>query len=105
MLKLKLKLKYLASISPPSAVYACIKIMHRGKRTWMTKQKSKGPETDRLCWHAQTPRRPIAAAYGLVNWKGLHICFLLGTGRILHASEQYFFLILLGTKLLFLENQ
>ena len=30
----------------------------------MTKQKSRGPETDRWCQHAQTPRKRNVAAYG-----------------------------------------
>ena len=40
------------------------KIMRRLKRTWMTKRKSRGPETNRSCRHAQTPRRRNVAAYG-----------------------------------------
>ena len=39
------------------------KIMRGLKRTCMSKQKSWGLETDRLCWHAQTPRRRNVAAY------------------------------------------
>ena len=30
----------------------------------MTEQKSRGPETDRWCRHAQTPRKRNVAAYG-----------------------------------------
>ena len=38
--------------------------MHGRKRTWMTKRKSRGPETDRWYRHAQTPRKRNVAAYG-----------------------------------------
>ena len=88
--------RYLSSIFPPSArgvKQGCrlcthaFKIMHGRKRTWMTKRKSRGPETDRSCRHAQTPRRRNVAAYGRANWKRSHTCFLLGTGRTLQASK------------------
>ena len=80
--------RYLASISPPSArgvKQGCrlcthaFKIMHGRKRTWMTKRKSRDPETDRWCWHAQTPKRRNVAAYGRAIRKRSHSYFLLAT--------------------------
>ena len=64
------------------------KIMHGRKRTWMTKRKSRGPETDRWCRHAQTPRKRNVAAYGRANWKRSHTYILLGTGRSLKKRKR-----------------
>ena len=76
-------------IKPRSSLCThAFKFMHGLKRTWMTKQKSRGPETDRLCRHAKTPHRRNVAAYRQANWKRSHTCFLLGTGRTLQASKQ-----------------
>ena len=76
-------------VKPRSGLRAhAFKIMRGPKRTWMTKRKSRGPETYRWCRHAQTPWKRNVAAYGRANWKLPCTYSLLGTRRMLQASKQ-----------------
>ena len=76
-------------VKPRSGLRAhAFKFMRGPKRTWMTKRKSRGPETYRWCRHAQTPWKRNMAAYGRANWKLPCTYSLLGTRRTLQASKQ-----------------
>ena len=82
-------------VKPRSGLRAhAFKNMRGPKRTWMTKRKSRGPETYRWCRHAQTPWKRNVAAYGRANWKLPCTYSLLGTRRTLQASKQYWNLVL-----------